>query len=360
MHLGLFNLMTQRDRHGGPQIIEDTMQMIRLSEDIGFETAWFAEHHFSNYSMCVSPLVMAAHVAAATRRIKLGMAVLVLPLYHPVRMVEEIGLVDQLSDGRLVLGIGTGYQRFEFAKFGEELDERVERSLELAEIMERSFTDELLSFSGKYYKVDDVPRCTRTLNNRRPEVYVTGGQPEVIAMGVKYGWIPFVTVGAQGHAALVNQRDYTASQYAKAGGDAAKMPFAVQRYVYVTDSREDALDAAERIIYTNRLAFSMRFNYQELDGALLKPLPYKDEPTPEQVVDNVIIGDAHHCAERMVEAVRTLDPVHWSCFMQFGGMEGKRALRSLERFGSEVIPLVERELGYKITDGTPKVVARRA
>lgn len=361
MHFGLFNLMTQRERHGGTQIIDDTMEMIRLAEAIGFETAWMAEHHFSNYSMCVSPLVMAAHVAAATRRIKLGMGVLVLPLYHPVRMVEEIGLVDLLSNGRLVVGIGTGYQRFEFEKFGENLDERLERSLEMAEIMERSFTDEVLSYSGKYYNVDNVPLCTRTLDGRRPEVYVTGGQPEMIAEAVKRGWIPFVTVGAQGHEALVNQRKYIESQYVKAGGEAARMPFAVQRYVYVTNSREDALDAAERILYVNRLALSMRFNYQELDGPMLRPIPFKDEPTPEQVVDNVIIGDAHHCAERMAEAVRTLDPTHWSCFMQFGGMDGRRAVRSLERFGNEVIPLLERDLGRKLTGGgAPYAIARSA
>ncbi len=360
MHLGLFNLMTPRERHGGSQIIDDTMEMIRLSEAIGFETAWMAEHHFSNYSMCVSPLVMAAHAAAATRRIKIGTAVLVLPLYHPVRMIEEIGLVDLLSNGRLVVGIGSGYQRFEFAKFGQELDERLERSLEMAEIMERSFTDEVVSFQGKYYQVDDVPLCTRTFNGRRPEVYMTGGQPEMIAEAAKRGWIPFVTVGAQGHAALIAQKKHFEEQYAKAGGDAATMPFAVQRYVYVTNNRADALDAAERIIYVNRLALSMRFNYQELDGPMLRPIPYKDEPTPEQVVDNVIIGDAHHCAERMAEAVRTLNPHHWSCFMQFGGMDGRRAVRSLERFGNEVIPLLEREIGRKVTTGAPIPIARTA
>lgn len=360
MHLGLFNLMTPRERHAGPQIIDDTMEMIRLAEAIGFETAWMAEHHFSNYSMCVSPLVMAAHVAAATRRIKLGTAVIVLPLYHPVRMIEEIGLVDQLSDGRLVVGIGSGYQRFEFEKFGAELDERLERSLEMAEIMERSFSDEVVSYSGKYYQVDDVPLCTRTVNGRRPEIYMTGGQPEIIARAAKRGWIPFVTVGAQGHAALVAQKKHFAEQYAKAGGDPETMPFAVQRYVYVTNSKADALDAAERIIYVNRLALSMRFNYQELDGPMLRPIPYKDEPSPEQVVDNVIIGDAHHCAERMAEAVRTLNPVHWSCFMQFGGMDGRRSVRSLERFGNEVVPLLERDLGRKVTTGAPISIARTA
>ena len=79
--------------------------------------------------MCVSPLVMAAYCAGLTRTIRLGTAVLVLPLYHPVRLVEELGLVDQLSDGRLVIGIGTGYQGYEFAHFGVSLEERVERSL---------------------------------------------------------------------------------------------------------------------------------------------------------------------------------------------------------------------------------------
>jgi alkanesulfonate monooxygenase SsuD/methylene tetrahydromethanopterin reductase-like flavin-dependent oxidoreductase (luciferase family) len=274
--------------------------------------------------------------------------------------VEEIGLVDLLSGGRLVIGIGTGYQRFEFEKMGQELDERLERSLEMAEIMERSFSDDILSYSGKYYQVADVPLCTRTLNRRRPEIYVTGGQPEMIARAAKLGWIPFVTVGAQDQAALVSLRNYVESQYVKAGGDAAAMPFAVQRYVYVTNSKADALDAAERILYVNRLAFSMRFNYQELDGPMLKPIPYKDEPTLEQIVDNVIIGDAHHCAERMAEATRTLKPMHWSCFMQFGGMEGRRALRSLERFGSEVIPLLERDLGRKLVSAEPAPVARRA
>ena len=133
-------------------------------------------------------------------------------------------------------------------------------------------------------------------------------------------------MGAQGTGALLKQRQYYEGIFAKAGRDPATMPFAVQRYVYVTNSRADALDAAERILYVNRVAISMRFNYQELDGALLKPLPYKDEPTPEQIVDNVIIGDAQHCASRIVEEARTVGTTHLSCFMQFGGMEGERAL----------------------------------
>jgi alkanesulfonate monooxygenase SsuD/methylene tetrahydromethanopterin reductase-like flavin-dependent oxidoreductase (luciferase family) len=360
MKLGLFSLMTLRGSSDGRQLIDETLEMVKLAEAIGFDTAWMAEHHFSNYSMCVSPLVMAAYCAGVTRTIRLGTAVLVLPLYHPVRMVEEMGLVDQISNGRLVVGIGTGYQGYEFDHFGINLEERVERSLEMADIIERFIASETFSHSGKHYMLKEMPICTRMLNGRRPDIYVAGAQPELVERAARDGWIPFITVGAQGTDVLARQRQYYEGIFAKAGKDPRSMPFAVQRYIYVTDSRADARDAAERILYVNRLAFSMRFNYQELDGAQLKPIPYKDEPTPEQIIDNVIIGSPEHCAARIVAEAQTVRMSDLSCFMQFGGMEGRRALRSLERFGAEVVPLLERELGPVVTGSARSAVQKAA
>src|SRR5439155_4911473 len=106
MKLGLFNLMTQRDASIAPrQIVEDTVAMVKLADEIGFDVAWFAEHHFSNYSVFPSPLMMAAHCAGITTRIRLGTAVLVLPLYDPVRLVQEIVFLDTQSAGRAVICI---------------------------------------------------------------------------------------------------------------------------------------------------------------------------------------------------------------------------------------------------------------
>jgi len=285
---------------------------------------------------------------------------LVLPLYHPVRMIEEMGLVDQISNGRLVVGIGTGYQGYEFDHFGIDLEERVERSLEMADIIEHFVASETFSYSGKHYMLKEMPICTRMLNGRRPDIYVAGAQPELVERAARDGWIPFVTVGAQGSDALARQRQYYEGIFAKAGRDSRAMPFAVQRYIHVTDSRAEARDAAERILYVNRLAFSMRFNYQELEGAQLKPIPYKDEPTPEQIIDNVIIGSPEHCAARIVAEAQKVRMSDLSCFMQFGGMEGRRALRSLERFGAEVVPLLERELGPVTTGSARSEVPKAA
>src|ERR1700739_1358288 len=122
MQFGLISLMTQRDRAvSGRQLYREMVTKVKLAEAIGFDVAWFAEHHFSNYCLCPSPLAMALALAPQTTRIRLGTAVIVVPLYQPLRSLEEIAMLDVVSDGRAVIGLGSGYQQYEFHKFGADL-----------------------------------------------------------------------------------------------------------------------------------------------------------------------------------------------------------------------------------------------
>ena len=158
MNFGLFNLMTLRDHPKGVAgIVDDTRSMVKLAEDIGFSIAWFAEHHFTNYSVSVSPLMMAAHMAGISKRIRLGAGVVVLPLYHPLRVAQEIALLDQQSGGRAVLGIGTGYQKYEFERFGLPVEEKTDIFLEYWSVVERALADGRVKFSGKSRTVVDGP-----------------------------------------------------------------------------------------------------------------------------------------------------------------------------------------------------------
>ena len=116
--LGLFNLMGLYDRNVSPaSVVKTTVDSVKMAEDFGFEIAWFAEHHFSNHSICPSSLMMVAHCAPETSTISLGTAVLALPLYEPVRLVQEILFAELLTRGRLVIGLGCGYQPHEFQSF---------------------------------------------------------------------------------------------------------------------------------------------------------------------------------------------------------------------------------------------------
>ena len=125
MEFGVFILAQQRGYHqSSQQVIQNSIEQTVAAEQAGFNTAWYAEHHFNNYSLSPSPLMMVAHVAAKTQRIRLGTAVCILPLYHPARFLAEVGFVDTVSNGRLELGVGSGYQEFEFERFGVKIEEQ--------------------------------------------------------------------------------------------------------------------------------------------------------------------------------------------------------------------------------------------
>ncbi|CAN7708417.1 LLM class flavin-dependent oxidoreductase [Rhizobium rhizogenes] len=346
MHFGIFNLMSLRDNPGGiGGIIEDTRTMVRLAEDIGFEIAWFAEHHFTNYSISVSPLMVAAHMAGITGRIKLGAGVVVLPLYHPMRVAQEIALLDQLSGGRAVLGVGTGYQAYEFERYGAEVTEKTDIFLEYWSIVEQALVEGRAALKGRYVNVPEAVFTVRPQQRPMPPVYCTSPHPPILKALAKWGGIPFVTAGWRGSQALPGITEKVREAWVAGGLDGRSMPVALQQYVHVTDSKEEALEAAERARWVGRLVHGLRSNVLTLDGSHVVAAPFPDEPPLEVFRDNLLIGDAHYVAERLIAEIRTLWPSHYNCFFQFGDMPVARARRSLERFGAEVLPLVEKELG---------------
>ena len=360
MEFGLFSLLPQRDiSQPVGDVYRDTIDMVRLAEDIGFDVAWLAEHHFGNYCMCPSPLLLASHLAAHTTRIRIGPAVLVLPLYHPLRVLEEIGMVDQLSGGRLVIGYGSGYQAFEFDRFGTALDENWAMTHEVMDILEMGIDTGHVEYRGKYFQIPSTPIGVPTLQRPSPPVIVAGNQPDYLRRAARRGYRPIITVGPQGVEAQLKVREHVAKHYAMEGVGDDELPLAISRAIYVTDDRREALDAAERTLYTARLVMAFRGRYEKLNGSEVQLQPFDGEPTLEQVVENLPIGDPETVAEKIVAEVRANRPWHYAVFQQYGGIDGKRALRSLERFGAEVLPLIDKELGGYRNFG-PKLRQRAA
>jgi len=346
MHFGLFCLMTQRNKaKSAGAIYAETIEHVRMAEQAGFEIAWFAEHHFSNYCLCPSPLMMTGHMAGQTRTIKLGPAVIVAPLYEPIRLAEEIGMVDQLSGGRLVLGFGTGYQEYEFHKFGRDLKEARANLFDVLDFVEAYLSRDSVAFKGGF----DFPETTFSVRPKqeRPPIYLAGmgGDPEAQRRSFERGYTPFFTTGWNTIAAIQGIRATLEKTYASVGGDVARMPFAIQRYVFVTDDREAALRAADCARYVRRIAMAMRGKYGELDGAFLKEMPAADEPPLEEIAARLPIGDPDTVAERLAIDIEALNPSHLSLFMAIPGLDQKEILRSMERFGSEVVPRLEKRFG---------------
>lgn len=362
MHFGLFCLNAQRDPSKRPrEIFAETLAQVRLVDDVGFEIAWFAEHHFSNYCLCPSPLTMTTYMAGQTKRIKLGPAVVVAPLYEKVRLLEDIGVADQLSDGRLVLGFGTGYQAYEFHKFGVELKTARDQLLDTLDLVEQYLTTEPVAFEGRYAKLPPTFFSVKPLQPRIP-IYVAGmaGDLDMQRRAVERGYVPFFTTGWNSFDVVRETRLKAERSFAAAGGDTATMPFAVQRYVFITSDRGQAAKAADGARYVRRVASAMRQNSGMLEGAFLKEVPASDEPSIEEIESRLLIGDAETVAEKLAREGDILGTSHVSCFMAIPGLEQREVLRSIEAFGRFVVPAVQHHVAARSASRESGAASSRA
>src|SRR5437660_86497 len=149
------------------------------------DIACSADHHFNHYSLCPSPLMMVAHCAGLTKRIRLGTAVCVLPLYHPARLLGEIGFADTVSGGRLDLGIGSGYQQFEFDRFGVDLKNSHSLFAELYDVLEAGMKEHVFSYSGQHLQIPPTSIAVRTVQKPMPPIWVTSGHAETLGRAVR-------------------------------------------------------------------------------------------------------------------------------------------------------------------------------
>ncbi|HTZ78027.1 MAG TPA: LLM class flavin-dependent oxidoreductase, partial [Stellaceae bacterium] len=139
-----------------PDLYAETLEFIRWSESVGFEGAWVPEHHGAQDGYVPAPLLVLAAIAARTSTIRLGSAIALAPLYHPVRFAEECAILDILSNGRLEMAVAIGYRRREGEAYGVDFSTRGRRTDEFLEIVRRLWAGESFSFEGKHFRLQNA------------------------------------------------------------------------------------------------------------------------------------------------------------------------------------------------------------
>ena len=362
MQLGLFNLMTLRDHpDGAAGVMRDTRKMVQTAEELDFDVAWFAEHHFANYSSSPSPLMMCSYAAGWTRKIRLGSGVIVLPLYNPLRVAQEIVVADTQSEGRLVLGLGTGYQQYEFDRYGVNMDGRSDVFLEYWEVIEQALVKGEVEYRGKHVSFPKTFFAVRPQQRPLPPIFLTTSQARLLDRFKRWGAVPFIAASTLGSPVLYRMADGLNQAWASIGEDPASKPLAIMQYVSITDSRSEALEVAERARYVGRMAHFLRQAELPLDrDGFVRNDPFPGEYTLDQYADNMVVGDPHTVAGKMIADIKRLNPSNYTCNFSFGCMPFEWAHRSIMRFKKEVVPLVEAELGPIATIGVPDVPHRLA
>ena len=169
-------------------VYERALQRIEIMESSGYDAVWLAEHHFHSFSVCPSVHMMGLQVAARTRRLRIGTAVSLAAFYHPLRLAEEVALLDIFSGGRVNWGAGRGFDRTEFRAFGVTPEESAERFQESVEIVLKAWSNERLTHHGRYYNFVDVEVLPKPRQKPHPPVWLAASSEEAIRRAAANGF----------------------------------------------------------------------------------------------------------------------------------------------------------------------------
>ena len=314
-------------------VIEELIEQAELCEAVGFDGFYFTEHHQQQDSYLPAPVLMAGLVGMRTKRIKVGTCVLLAPLYHPIRLAEDIAVVDQATRGRMVAAVGIGYQPPDFDAFGVPLKQRAGRTEECVEILRKAWTGESFSYPSKYHTIDNV-RVT-------PPAYQAGGPPIWLA-----GWVPagLERAGRLGDGWIADPiqslpviKDY-ARQYRVEAKKYGRKPYVVLMRDCVIGPSWDACVAKSGPTMTTHRWY---FHY----GAYVKDNYVKDVKVAEDLTfdiaarDRLIAGSPAQCLEQLQMWKEEVQPDYVMLRMrQPGGPPQAEALADIRMFGEQVIP----------------------
>ena len=170
--LFLLGSWTEPEADAQSRIFGEMLEQVEYAEELGFDSIWIAEHHSSRYGICPSLMPLLTHIAARTKKIRIGAGVSVLPFYNPIFLAEESAMLDVLSHGRLDFGVGRGSADYEYGNFNIDIDTRDVRTQEALDIILGLWTQQDFSYQGEFYQVKDLTIAPSPVQKPHPPVYM--------------------------------------------------------------------------------------------------------------------------------------------------------------------------------------------
>src|SRR3989442_2922636 len=250
MKFGTFYFFRAPPGQAHADIIRRELEQIEWTEELGFDEIWLTEQHFIEYGLYVDPAALASAAASRTRRIRIGLAAAILPFHHPLRLAEQMALVDILSDGRLDVGVGRGNRPAEFAGYRVPQQESRERFDETVDVMQRGWTEERFSYHGRFFAFDDVRVIPKPVQRPHPPLYQVSVTRDGIGNTALRGWPMLNSVLFGPVDQLVANRDTYVNTLDKAGRTPDEIAallarWGVSRQIYVADTDAKALEEAK-------------------------------------------------------------------------------------------------------------------
>jgi alkanesulfonate monooxygenase SsuD/methylene tetrahydromethanopterin reductase-like flavin-dependent oxidoreductase (luciferase family) len=273
------------------EVYERAMQRIEVMDQTGYDAVWLAEHHFNSFSVCPSVHMMGTMVAARTKNLRIGMAVSLAAFYHPLRLAEEVALLDIFSGGRVNWGAGRGFDPIEFRTFGVDHSTSYERFREHFEIVLEAWKNERVTYHGKFNDFENIEVLPKPMQKPYPPTWVAATSPPAIEWAASQGH----TIMMDPHASfadIAHKRALYGERMAANGFSIEGRDIPMARLLAVAETHEEAAEIARRGAAWTVGSYATPKGNASIDTPIDDPVErYVSQVilygTPEEVVDKV-------------------------------------------------------------------------
>lgn len=332
------------------EILREEVEHMVLSEALGFDSIWLTEHHYADYGLSSAPSALLATVAARTQRIRLGIAVYVIPFHHPLRLAEETATIDILSGGRLTVGLGRGNRPMEFYGHGVPQEQSRARMEEGVDALLQAWTQDRVNFDGTYWRIHNVPVYPKPVQKPHPPLAFAVTSADTIAWTGKHGYGMLSSGLGTPVAQTIKSRDaYVAAlrehRHSQAEIDELLGRWVVTKHVYVapTDAEAQAEARGPEMWYRDAFIRSLSVDglsglHQSVYDAASASLTRLRSQTWEDLLESALVIGSPETVARKIAELQDAGVGELACWMNFGGLPPAKVRRSMRLLAEEVIP----------------------
>ena len=326
-----FGVFDHLDRGGRSisDLFDQRLQIVEQYDRAGFYAYHLAEHHSTPLGMAPSPSVFLSAVAQRTKTLRFGPLVYLLPLYHPLRLAEEIAMLDQLSHGRLEVGVGRGRSPIELSLYGTDVDQAQAIFDETFSILQLAFSEDRINFAGKHFNFHDVPVELRPLQQPHPAFWYGIGTPESAEQFGERGFHG-VTLAKPAAAAEITRRFYEAS--ARGGWRGRRM--GICRFIVVGETDREAQELASRAYPVWHASFFELFRRYGQKPVQIWPASFEEMAAGGLA----FAGSARTVTQALSAQLQAVGSNYLVGQFVFGDMSLAESTKSIELFASGVMP----------------------
>ena len=358
MKVGVARNMLSQAGRPDVAVVSEHMALGDLAEPLGFDSLFALEHHFTGYAMSPSPTQLLAYYAGRTSRITLGTAVIVLPWHDPIRVAEEIALLDIMCGGRCLFGFGRGAASVEYEGFRIDQGQARPRFIESAQIIKMALSQESFEFKGEHFQIPRTSIRPRPISHPERRFYGTAVSPESVDVMARLGFSMLVIMQNEWPKAAADVHRFNA--VAAAEGFKPRPPMVLTN-VSVAESRAEAEDRA--IEYLGRKWDSIDNHYHFSDGHLNNVKGYesydkvgvtyakmKDPVRRAKATDFYVsiqlVGTPDDCIQKLEELQALTGLDHLITEFSFGGMPHHESETNMRMFADTVMPVLQHDARF--------------